>query len=206
VRILDTFSTTEKWTPVTFTVIDTDKDVDIVVLASPTPLLTSPFPSVPTDSSHSTMGGDCEFLGYPFGGTWRVTYDGMTQWMPLTKHCTLSNLGVENTMRGMTKSLDNKTERVWILDGINNKGFSGGPVLLGTGPAQKIMAVVSGYIVEPADLIKSDVKKSATKTAQSKETVGVNSGFIIAYDISYAVDAIHKNPVGPLRTAAQGND
>jgi hypothetical protein len=31
------------------------------------------------------------------------------------------------------------------------------------------------------------------------EVVNVNSGFFVAYDISYAVDAIHKNPIGPLR-------
>jgi hypothetical protein len=32
-----------------------------------------------------------------------------------------------------------------------------------------------------------------------KDTVNVNSGFIIAYDIVYAVNAIKKHPTGPLR-------
>jgi hypothetical protein len=34
-----------------------------------------------------------------------------------------------------------------------------------------------------------------------KETVNVNSGFIIAFDIQSAIDAIHEHPIGPLRVA-----
>jgi hypothetical protein len=36
--------------------------------------------------------------------------------------------------------------------------------------------------------------------AHGKETVNVNSGFIIAFDLQPAIDAIHKNPIGPLRS------
>lgn len=114
--------------------------------------------------------------------------------MPFTKHCTVSALFAEG-------------EHVWILDGINNEGFSGGPVLFGTGPAQKIMAVISGYRAEPAEIVSSarakisvpetpGIKKNAE---QRRQIVNLNSGFIIAYDIKYAIEAIHRNPVGPLR-------
>ena len=41
--------------------------------------------------------------------------------------------------------MDSKT---FILDGINNPGFSGGPVYLGTGNALKFIAVISGYYLE----------------------------------------------------------
>ena len=100
------------------------------------------------------------------------------------------------------------TERVWILDGINNEGFSGGPVVFRTGPDQKIMAVISGYVTEPADVISSGAKKVVTKGSQTtaqatrpKVKVNVNSGFIIAYDIHYVVDAIQMRPIGALRNA-----
>jgi hypothetical protein len=86
---------------------------------------------------------------------------------------------------------------MWILDGINNPGFSGGPVTLGTGTNLRIVAVVSGYHTEPTDVIRGDPR--AAKGA--KDTVNVNSGFIIAYDISCAVDLIEKNPIGPQRPA-----
>jgi hypothetical protein len=37
--------------------------------------------------------------------------------------------------------------------------------------------------------------------AAPTEKVDVNTGFFVAYDISYAVDAIHKTPIGALRAA-----
>jgi hypothetical protein len=108
-------------------------------------------------------------------------------------------------------------KKFWVLDGINNSGFSGGPVAYLTGPRQQIFAVVSGYLTEPADVITSPLQKLAPtkpppppqrKGSQpkkaaggAKQTVNVNSGFIIAFDIKYAIDAIHKSPVGPLRNA-----
>jgi hypothetical protein len=39
---------------------------------------------------------------------------------------------------------------MWILDGINNRGFSGGPVIMGTGADIKFVAVISGhYLSQP---------------------------------------------------------
>jgi hypothetical protein len=74
-------------------------------------------------------------------------------------------------------------------------------VIFRTGADQKIMAVVSGFVTEPADVIASALKapKTDEPTPRRKETVNLNSGFIISYDIQYAVDAIRKNPIGPLR-------
>jgi hypothetical protein len=193
-RILDPSSPGEKWLAINFSVIETEKDVDIVALAPPQPLLDDPLPSVPGDSGGAFLGGDCEFLGFPYGGGWRATFtDGKSFWMPFVKHCTVS-------------AMTHEDKRIWVLDGINNAGFSGGPVIFRTGPEQKIMAVVSGYHTEPTEVIPSAPDKSAPKSpktkkpaAQPKETVNLNSGFIITFDISYAIDAIRQNPIGPLR-------
>jgi hypothetical protein len=190
-RILDSGSAVERWIPVTFSVIDTEKDVDIVVLAAPQLLLGNPLPSVPADSSGAMLGGDCEFLGFAYGGGWLADLgNGKSMWMPFVKHCTVS-------------ALTNKALRMWVLDGINNVGFSGGPVIFRTGTDQRIMAVVSGYHTEPTDVISSALKipKMDEPAPRRKETVNVNSGFLIAYDIAYAIDAIHKNPIGPARAA-----
>jgi hypothetical protein len=83
-----------------------------------------------------------------------------------------------------------------IPDGINNAGFSDGPVIVGTGDALKIVAVISGYHLEPTEVIRGNAKDAK---AENADRVNLNSGFILAYDISYAVDLIKKNPVGPLR-------
>ena len=181
-----------EWIPVTFSVIDTGPDIDIVVLAAPQPVLTKPIPSVLTDTTGLLLGGDCEFLGFPYGGGCRARTDkGQSFWMPFVKHCTVSAFGV-----------DDKT--IYVLDGFNNEGFSGGPVIFRTGADQRIFAVISGYHTEPADVIfSSSTNKSARQTPapppRPKGTVNVNSGFIIAYGINYATDAIKKNPIGPLR-------
>jgi hypothetical protein len=170
----------EQWLSEDFSVIDPGNNIDIVILTLPESLLKVPVQSIMPDAS-VVLGGNCEFLGFPFGAAWRAPYEnGATAWMPFVKHCTVSALAVQ-------------PERIWILDGINNAGFSGGPVFFGTGSQLKIFGVVSGYKTEPTDVIPADpaVKPNAT--------VSVNSGFFIAYDIGYATDAIHKNPIGSLR-------
>jgi hypothetical protein len=90
---------------------------------------------------------------------------------------------------------------MWILDGINNPGFSGGPVFFGTGDALKVAAVISGYYLQPTEVIRGGAARLAKGTP--KDYVNENSGFIIAYDIAWAVDVIKKNPTGPLRSAAK---
>lgn len=192
-RILNPGGQGEQWLTVNFSVIDTGDDIDIVILAPPEPLLSNPLPSVSVGSGGLLLGGDCEFLGFPYGGGWRANFgNGQSFWMPFVKHCNVS-------------AIPSGEPRIWVLDGINNVGFSGGPVIFKAGPEQTILGVVSGYHVEPTDVVSSTVKKVPKKKLSSKPKqaaqlkVNLNSGFIIAYDISYAVEAIHKNPIGPLR-------
>jgi len=194
-RILNPGAEGEEWLNVEFSVVDVSGGIDIVVLAAPYPLLPKQVPSLTTGAKGVMLGADCEFLGYPFGGGWRATWeDGRSDWMPYTKHCTVSTLNFGEP-------------KIYVLDGINNKGFSGGPVIYGTGTDQQIIGVVSGYILEPAEVIspshrKATVRRDVEKAVCNKETnteVGMNSGFIIAYVISPAIDAIRRNPIGPLR-------
>lgn len=191
-RILNPGGTGLQFVPETFKVIDPGANIDIVVLASATPILNNP--GIPmADSANIVLGGDCEFLGYPFGGGYRARFQTGSYWMPFVKRCNVSAISTEG-------------KKVWILDGINNAGFSGGPVIFGTGASQKIMAVISGYITEPAAVIASIAGDRAYpksgNTNRSYEKVNVNSGFIIAFDIGYAIDAINKHPIGPLLKSA----
>jgi hypothetical protein len=98
-RLLNPAGEGERWITVKFSVIDTEKDVDIVVLAPPTPLLTNPLPSVSLDSAGIPFGGDCEFLGFPYGGGWQTKFNnGQPYWLPFMKHCIISGA---NNLAGM---------------------------------------------------------------------------------------------------------
>jgi len=178
---------------VSFSVIDPGKDIDIVALAPPDLLLEDPLPAVAFEDTSVMMGGECSFLGFPFGGGWRIALkDGKGYWMPYAKHCTISSTPGSGVL---------------ILDGINNAGFSGGPLLYQTGPNQKIIGVISGYEVEPAEVISSAQQLKSPRRVNTKQNrlshVNLNSGFIIAYFIDPAIAAIRKNPTGPLRAPKQ---
>jgi hypothetical protein len=185
----------EQWLKVQFTVIDPGNDVDIVVLVASNLLLGDPLPSVATTSGTVGLGSDCEYLGFPLSHKWRAKFSsGNPIWMPFVKHCTVSTL------------IDSANDKkIWFLDGVVNHGFSGGPVVFNTGPNQQIFAVVSGFWAEAPDpkVLSSDAVYSPDKATQtaSNEPIYQDPGFILAYDISYAIDAIKKNPIGPSREA-----
>jgi hypothetical protein len=222
----------KKWQTVTFTTIDPGKDIDILVLA-PDHSLTKYLPpesmrlasdADPADE-HALVpiGGDCDFLGYPYGSGWRAsiplhilnkgskpgeggkfTSSQTTKtvdwaWSPFVKRCTLSASMVQN---GIT---------IFVLDGINNLGFSGGPVVTGKGNALDVFAVVSGFHAEPLEVLPAPEPgqphispippppplPGQRPKPQQKEVVESNSGLILAYDITPAIKAIHDNPIGP---------
>jgi len=194
----------QNWQTVTFATIDPGNDIDILVLVADHLLLSYPRDfNLKFGSEGMPLGGDCTFLGFPYGGGWRSKLSPSDQWMwwPYVKHCTVSG------------TLGDPNVTVHVLDGINNKGFSGGPVLFNTGVNQHVFAVISGYHTEPLEVLPAstvgDASASAVppppqlpgqdSAANSGQIVEANSGFIIAYDIDPAIKAIRANPTGPLR-------
>lgn len=191
-----------------FTVIDPGKDIDILVLV-PDHLLLGfgrDF-NLTTGDEGIGFGGDCEFLGFPYGGGWKTQManpklpgTNTWMWLPFVKHCTVS------------AQLQEKGHGIWVLDGINNEGFSGGPVLFATGRSQKVFAVISGFHQEPLEVLPAppsgqeqtssippSPKLPGGKSKKpEKGVVNANSGFIIAFDIDPAIKAIQGNPIGPL--------
>jgi hypothetical protein len=198
------------WRTETFTVIDPGKDIDILVLV-PDHLLLPNYKrdfNLTARSANVGFGGDCEFLGFPYGGGWKMQWadpkvpDTKTwMWLPYMKHCTVS------------AQIQDKGIAIWVLDGIINEGFSGGPVLYATGPNQEAFAVISGFHQEPLEVLPapSPNQKQTSSIPPSpklpgdkpkvpeKQIVNANSGFIIAFDIEPAIRAIQNNPTGPLR-------
>lgn len=220
----------QRWFTAKFRTIDPGKDIDILVLApdhSLTKFLPADSMNLASDSNPADdnalvpVGGDCEFLGYPYGGGWRantpafVTDNGKKSsspgsetrttpafgpwfWSPFAKRCTLSGSMV---MNGIT---------VFVLDGINNLGFSGGPVITGKGASLRAFAVVSGFHPEPLAVLPAPERGQAyvspippppplpgQKSSTPRQIVESNSGLILAYDITPALNAIRANPIGP---------
>jgi hypothetical protein len=130
--------------------------------------------------SHGIIyGQDTYFLGFPY----RLQDENSSQInrnfpIPLVKKATLSFI------------TQDEFGSYLILDGINNPGFSGGPVVF-TEPNKneyKVAAVISGY--------KSATEPTYHQDQQTPITVKANTGLIIAYNISQAIELIEKNPIG----------
>jgi hypothetical protein len=108
-RILDPRSDEEHWIAVRFSVIDPGKDIDIVALAPPHIILQNPIANASFDDANILLGGDCSFLGFPFGGGWRATFkENQRYWMPYTKRCNVSSIPGSGIV---------------VLDGINQPRF-----------------------------------------------------------------------------------
>jgi len=189
--ILPQLDTSKQWFVATFTVIDPGKDIDIVVLAPPKPLLPPTIIQTAKMTGESiALGGDCEFVGFPYGTGWAAKFEAGVVRMPFIKHCTLS--GIVTSEGAEPKPV------ILVLDGINNEGFSGGPVVYGAGTSQQVIGVISGLRREPIDVVPLPLTPNRP---EPKEAALANSGFIFAYGIKSAVDAINKNPIGPKRTS-----
>jgi S1-C subfamily serine protease len=136
------------------------------------------------DPQGPTLGQQVWFLGYPMaealrshapakGGSGVIEY-------PFIKRATMSAL---------VSDAPNPT--VFFLDGFNNKGFSGGPVLFWDFGSHTycLLSVVSGYRDENAQVLVN---------GQHMDTnILTNSGIIISWSIDAAIDAIEANEIAP---------
>ena len=83
-------------------------------------------------------------------------------------------------------------DHIIFLDGHNNPGFSGGPVVYqtpgDTRNEMRVGGVISGYIGAPEPVYDAQGKPILNYQA--------NTGIVKAYSISCATDLIHANPIG----------
>jgi hypothetical protein len=73
---------------------------------------------------------------------------------------------------------------IWYIDGMNNHGFSGGPIVYFDFRTHTylLLAVVKGFRYEAADATVNGVTGTSN--------VLLNSGILISYSIEHAIDAI----------------
>ncbi len=158
-------------------------DVAVIPLSNP---LTTAIPLTPS-AKNVMMGQNVLIGGFPFGWTHPQTdlNDGYP--IPFIKGAILSSIVRQDN------------SNVVLLDGHNNKGFSGGPIIAedlsqrGQPSSLRTIGVVSGFepepIPHPKELSKPPQNPGLWPIAEDHIHLA-NSGFFIGYEIQHAVEII----------------
>jgi hypothetical protein len=153
-------------------------------------------------------GQDVFFAGFPFG--------------LFTGGANINDLyPVAFVKKGiMSASANEKGATTIYIDGHNNPGFSGGPIVFRDFGERKLVykvaAVVSGFrfevspILQPEAITREQINREDIAEARIIEKDGrlfrlndtdklvkLNTGIVVGYSISHAVGLIRKNPIGP---------
>lgn len=147
--------------------------IDISVLA-PAVRLTPPNLPVTVSSDGMAYGQELRFLGFPYHFLGNVIFTDAGYPLPFAKRATVSCFD----------------GNVYLLDGHNNPGFSGGPVVFSPvgGIVTNVAAVISGY-----KFVQEPVFQGQDETELS---IKYNTGIIVSYKIENAVALIRANPIG----------
>jgi hypothetical protein len=193
----------DQWSPVNMKIFRCDDPIDIAVLVPPNQL-TVTFPLEPTMKG-IRYAQDMYFAGFPYG---LFTNSGGLFPLAFIKKAIMSASTSEN---GITTI---------FLDGHNNPGFSGGPIVYRDLDRSdftfKLAGVVSGFrfdrtpVLKPEEIKPEQIKpediarnRIVTKNGHffrltdSEDSVDFNTGIVVGYGISHALHLIAKNPIGP---------
>ena len=123
------------------------------------------------------LGQEFYFLGYPIlNGRYLETKNGQNRF-PLIKHAYLSGWTFFGNVR------------VFLLDGINNPGFSGSPAICFDKKKQQwvLFGVVSGYLNYSSDL------NNQTRKRKKRLSINQNTGITYIYDVGYIFEILNQN-------------
>jgi S1-C subfamily serine protease len=174
------FFLNKKWIdlPVTLTGIG-QGEVDLAVFRVSALLCPKRLP-LPASTNEIVIGQDVYFVGFPYK-MWTDAGAVMAgRPCPFIKKGTLSSAFTS----------DDGVSRIYI-DAINNEGFSGGPIVFHTrgNNNYRVAGVVSKFKIEYERVIDPI-------GGHTEMTVAYNTGFLIGYDISNAIEIIGANPNG----------
>ncbi|MFL6196080.1 MAG: serine protease [Thermoanaerobaculia bacterium] len=171
-----------RWSKTRVRAIYPAKEVVDIAALDPGRQLTITFPLEPS-SGGLTLGQQVYFLGYPYGlGTSRSAPapPGFGE-LPFLKS-------------GIVSAVDDRDPEASILylDGQNNPGFSGGPIVFWHAPSRgfRVAGVVRGYRNEALPVVKRESLDDPGARAYNDLYTRSNSGIVIGYDIQHIVDAI----------------
>lgn len=152
--------------------------VDIAVLET-NEKVSSPYNiTPPQEKEGTTFGQQVWFLGYPWGLGSRLSNGQLA--LPFIKRGTMSAIDATDP-----------NAVILYIDGFNNPGFSGGPIVYWDfgSHAYRIFGVVKGY--------KEDTAKVVVNGVHVDTQLLVNSGILVGYNISHAIQAIEQGSKRP---------
>ena len=85
----------------------------------------------------------------------------------------------------------------FLIDGHNNPGFSGGPVVTIRNGKDKVAGVIAGYRSSYEEVYGID-QSGGIDESKVVGSLAANTGILVAYNIKPALDIIAKNPIGLL--------
>ena len=201
------------WVNLPVRVFKCDDPSDIAVLVASRQITTA-F-DLPPDTSRVAGGQEVFFLGFPYGITLNGTNVNGTLPFPFIKRATYSGSIPKDPVKHSVQLL---------LDGYNNPGFSGGPIvyrdLSSSSLDYKLLGVVSGFPPEVTEVMEKHPirnRESASQEARGQpwrivtnsdgsmfeylgtgRYVALNTGIVTAFAIFPAIDIIKAHPIGPL--------
>ena len=202
----------DMWVPVPVKVFRCDDPVDIAVLVPPRQL-TVTYPLEATMQG-VRYGQDMYFAGFPYGLHTNAPALNGGYPVAFVKKAVMSG---EISEAGASEIL---------LEGYNNPGFSGGPLVYRdldrTASVYKVAGVIKGFradiapifkqeVIRPDQVTQDDIAKErivrshdgrTLRLNETGEVVKLNTDILVAYNISYALALIRKNPIGPVSSAA----
>jgi len=162
----------QQWTDLKIVkkILPSSDQVDIAVLQTEE-MVSKPYEITWSDKGSVTFGQQVWFLGYPYGlGT------------------QFSNAEIPFIKRGTMSAIDasNHDAILFYIDGFNNPGFSGGPIIYWDFNEHviKILGVVMGYQKESAKVMVNGIEHDTA--------IMVNSGILVGYSIKHVFDAIEQ--------------
>jgi hypothetical protein len=201
----------DQWSPITVKIFRCADPIDIAVLVPPKQL-TVTFPLEPTMAG-IRYAQDMYFAGFPYGlfTSGKTINSGFP--IPFVKKAIMSASTTEN---GVTTI---------YLDGHNNPGFSGGPMVYRdldrSDLVYKLAGVVQGFPSEttpvftlekirPDQVTPEDIQEARIvhrdnvvfRLQDTKEVVQANTGIVVGYSIGHALDLIKEHPLGPNTSEA----
>jgi hypothetical protein len=192
-----------QWSPTLVKVLKCEEPIDIAVLI-PSKLLTKTQQLESISASHQiVIGQDVFFIGFPFGLSMSA-----------------NNLNGEYPFALVKKGILSAIfDTTFAIDGFNNPGFSGGPIVFHDKNQPNsplyVAAVITGFLPELSPVMTPEIVKTGDDTSRvekwriidkdgqkailrdTEQMVGLNTGIVIGYSIKHAIDLILKNPIGP---------
>lgn len=175
----------EEWCPIEMELVGEHPTADVAVLKTPLYLQ-----AAPVDANHGGLihGQDVFFLGYPHGNGFSVD-DAINRGFPVAyvkKAC----------VSAFATDIGDGRD-ILILDGYNNPGFSGGPVVFRwhSDPVNvlRFAGIVSDYRAEDGPVCFRAPDGGEEETSGF---VSINTGLMTCEYIKVATDLIAANPTG----------